>query len=74
MRSKINILGSPVNNCEDSIVSQLKEDKKNVKRLKKDDNRSDNKTNINHVIIGIKVYMDNDELKYIKDLIFFFFT
>ncbi|CAB4492612.1 uncharacterized protein OCT59_015862 [Rhizophagus irregularis] len=51
MRSKINILGSPVNNCEDSIVSQLKEDKKNVKRLKKDDNRSDNKTNINHVII-----------------------
>lgn len=64
MRSKINILGSPVNNCEDNIVSQLKEDKKNVKRLKKDDNRSDNKTNINHVIIGIKVYMDNDELKY----------
>lgn len=51
MRSKINILSSPINNYEDSIVSQQKEDKKNVKRLKKDDNRNDNKTDINHLVI-----------------------
>ncbi|GBC02306.1 hypothetical protein RclHR1_04560005 [Rhizophagus clarus] len=52
MRNKINILGSPDNNCEDF----LKEDKKNAKRRKKEhENISDNKSNINTPVIIEKI-------------------
>jgi hypothetical protein len=57
MRNKINILGSPDNNCEEDSIVSLKEDRKNVKRRRKEDeNRSDGKSNINHLIINRRIF------------------